>query len=80
MLCPEVRAAWSLKGVGSRFGRTYASEPDRIAEGLAADESVKSADTVLFTASNQLGVAWCVTQLATVKAGMTEVESLAPAA
>ena len=48
-----------LEGFRSRFGRTYAGEPDRIAEELAADEAVKAADTVLFTVPNQLGVAWC---------------------
>ncbi len=60
-----------LEGVRSRFGRTYAGEPDRIAEELAADEAVKAADTVPFTVPNQLGVAWCVTQLTAVKAIMT---------
>ncbi len=38
-----------LEGVRSRFGRTYAGEPDRIAAELAADEAVREADTVLFT-------------------------------
>jgi hypothetical protein len=55
----------------SRFGRTSAGEPDRIAEELAADEAVKPADTVLFTVPNQLGVAWGVTQLTAVKAIIT---------
>ena len=40
----------------SRFGRTYAGEPDKIADELAADEAVLAADTVLFTVPNQLGV------------------------
>ncbi|MGW2933518.1 hypothetical protein ACWDA7_17010 [Streptomyces sp. NPDC001156] len=64
----------------SRFGRTYAGEFDRIAEELATDEAVKAADTVLFTVPNQLRVAWCVTQLTAVKAIMTEVDAMAPAA
>jgi len=42
--------------VGSRFGRTYAGEPDKIADELAADEAVLAADSVLFTVPNQLGV------------------------
>ncbi|GAA2479834.1 LLM class flavin-dependent oxidoreductase [Winogradskya humida] len=45
-----------LEGVRSRFGRTYAGEPDRIAAELAADEAVQAADTILFTVPNQLGV------------------------
>jgi alkanesulfonate monooxygenase SsuD/methylene tetrahydromethanopterin reductase-like flavin-dependent oxidoreductase (luciferase family) len=45
-----------LEGVRSRFGRTYAGEPDKIAGELAADEAVLAADTVLFTVPNQLGV------------------------
>ncbi|MBM2616256.1 LLM class flavin-dependent oxidoreductase [Actinoplanes sp. LDG1-06] len=47
-----------LEGVRSRFGRTYAGEPDRIAEELAADAAVRAADTILFTVPNQLGVAY----------------------
>jgi alkanesulfonate monooxygenase SsuD/methylene tetrahydromethanopterin reductase-like flavin-dependent oxidoreductase (luciferase family) len=47
-----------LGGVRSRFGRTFAGEPDRIAGELAADEAVRAADTVLFTVPNQLGVAY----------------------
>lgn len=69
-----------LKGVRSRFGRTYAGESDRVAEELAADEAVKAAGKVLFTVPNQLGVAWWVTQLTAVKAIMTEVDAMAPAA
>ena len=47
-----------LEGVRSRFGRTFAGEPDRIAAELAADEAVRAADTVLLTVPNQLGVAY----------------------
>jgi alkanesulfonate monooxygenase SsuD/methylene tetrahydromethanopterin reductase-like flavin-dependent oxidoreductase (luciferase family) len=55
-----------LEGVRSRFGRTYAGEPDHIAEELAADEAVRSADTVLFTVPNQLGVAYNARILETI--------------
>jgi alkanesulfonate monooxygenase SsuD/methylene tetrahydromethanopterin reductase-like flavin-dependent oxidoreductase (luciferase family) len=62
-----------LEGVRSRFGRTYAGEPDRIAEELAADEAVRAADTVLFTVPNQLGVAYNARILETI------AEHIAPA-
>ena len=62
-----------LEGVRSRFGRTYAGEPDRIAAELAADEAVRAADTVLFTVPNQLGVAYNARILETV------VRDIAPA-
>jgi alkanesulfonate monooxygenase SsuD/methylene tetrahydromethanopterin reductase-like flavin-dependent oxidoreductase (luciferase family) len=55
-----------LEGVRSRFGRTFAGEPDRIATELAADEAVRAADTVLFTVPNQLGVAYNARILATI--------------
>ncbi|MGK5682511.1 hypothetical protein [Actinoplanes sp. URMC 104] len=55
-----------LEGVRSRFGRTYAGEPDRIAEELAADAAVRAADTVLFTVPNQLGVAYNARILETI--------------
>jgi alkanesulfonate monooxygenase SsuD/methylene tetrahydromethanopterin reductase-like flavin-dependent oxidoreductase (luciferase family) len=45
-----------LEGVKSRFGRTYAGEPEAIAAELARDEAVRAADTILFTVPNQLGV------------------------
>jgi hypothetical protein len=67
-----------LEGVRSRLGRTYAGEPDRIAEELAAVEAVKAAGTVLFTVPNQLAVAWCVTQSTAVKAIMTGGDVMAP--
>jgi len=62
-----------LEGVRSRFGRTYAGEPDRIAAELAADEAVRAADTVLFTVPNQLGVDYNARILATI------AEHIAPA-
>ncbi|WP_067500254.1 LLM class flavin-dependent oxidoreductase [Actinoplanes sp. TFC3] len=55
-----------LEGVRSRFGRTYAGEPGRIAEELAADEAVRAADTILFTVPNQLGVAYNARILETI--------------
>jgi alkanesulfonate monooxygenase SsuD/methylene tetrahydromethanopterin reductase-like flavin-dependent oxidoreductase (luciferase family) len=55
-----------LEGVRSRFGRTYAGEPDRIAEELAEDAAVRAADTVLFTVPNQLGVAYNARMLDTI--------------
>ncbi|SNY44398.1 LLM class flavin-dependent oxidoreductase [Paractinoplanes atraurantiacus] len=55
-----------LEGVRSRFGRTFAGEPDRIAAELAADAAVQSADTILFTVPNQLGVAYNARILETI--------------
>jgi hypothetical protein len=62
-----------LEGVRSRFGRTYAGEPDRIAAEPAADQVVRAADTVLFTVPNQLGVDYNARILATI------AEHIAPA-
>ncbi len=62
-----------LEGVRSRFGRTYSGDPARIAEELAADEAVRSADTVLFTVPNQLGVEYNTRLLSTI------TEHIAPA-
>jgi alkanesulfonate monooxygenase SsuD/methylene tetrahydromethanopterin reductase-like flavin-dependent oxidoreductase (luciferase family) len=55
-----------LEGVRSRFGRTYAGDPARLAEELAADEAVRAADYVLFTVPNQLGVAYNARILETI--------------
>ncbi|MCJ8151114.1 LLM class flavin-dependent oxidoreductase [Shinella sedimenti] len=38
------------------FGRSYADEPDRLIDQLAADEGIREADTLLLTVPNQLGV------------------------
>jgi alkanesulfonate monooxygenase SsuD/methylene tetrahydromethanopterin reductase-like flavin-dependent oxidoreductase (luciferase family) len=38
------------------FGRSYAAEPDLLVEELAEDEAIASADTLLLTVPNQLGV------------------------
>ena len=45
-----------LDGGNARFGKTYAAEPDKLIEDLAADEAIASADTLLLTVPNQLGV------------------------
>ena len=55
-----------LEGVRSRFGRTYAGEPGKIADELAKDEAVRAADTVLFTVPNQLGVEYNARMLETI--------------
>ncbi|MDE3134903.1 MAG: LLM class flavin-dependent oxidoreductase [Acidobacteriota bacterium] len=52
-----------LEGTIARFGRSYAGEPDRIAEELARDPAVQMADTVLLTVPNQLGVEYCARML-----------------
>jgi len=38
------------------FGRTYASEPDRLVDQLRQDSAIAAADTLLLTIPNQLGV------------------------
>jgi alkanesulfonate monooxygenase SsuD/methylene tetrahydromethanopterin reductase-like flavin-dependent oxidoreductase (luciferase family) len=38
------------------FGRSYAAEPDVLAEELAADQAIAAADTLLLTVPNTLGV------------------------
>lgn len=40
------------------FGRSYAGEPEQLVRELAEDEAIKSADTLLLTVPNQLGVAY----------------------
>jgi alkanesulfonate monooxygenase SsuD/methylene tetrahydromethanopterin reductase-like flavin-dependent oxidoreductase (luciferase family) len=45
-----------LEGTAARFGRSYIGEPDDVAEDLARDEAVRSADTLLITVPNMLGV------------------------
>ena len=40
------------------FGRSYAAEPDILAEQLKKDEAIAEADTLLLTVPNQLGVAY----------------------
>ena len=45
-----------LEGVRARFGKSYAGEPDVLAEELAKDAAVREADTLLITVPNMLGV------------------------
>jgi alkanesulfonate monooxygenase SsuD/methylene tetrahydromethanopterin reductase-like flavin-dependent oxidoreductase (luciferase family) len=68
-----------LGGVPSRFGRTYAGEPDVIAAQLAADEAVQAADTLLLTVPNQLGVAYNARMLETIAAHIAPAIGWAPA-
>jgi alkanesulfonate monooxygenase SsuD/methylene tetrahydromethanopterin reductase-like flavin-dependent oxidoreductase (luciferase family) len=62
-----------LEGVRARFGKSYAGEPDRIAEELAKDAAVRDADTLLLTVPNMLGVEYNAHLLQTV------VQHVAPA-
>lgn len=55
-----------LDGGNARFGKTYAGEPDRLAEELAKDAAVQAADTLLLTIPNQLGVEYNTRLLETV--------------
>jgi alkanesulfonate monooxygenase SsuD/methylene tetrahydromethanopterin reductase-like flavin-dependent oxidoreductase (luciferase family) len=48
-----------IDGLRSTFGKTYADTPDKLIEQLRADEAVMSADTLMLTIPNQLGVAYC---------------------
>ena len=45
-----------LDGGPARFGKTYAGEPEQLVKELADDEAIASADTLLLTIPNQLGV------------------------
>ncbi|MGY2078516.1 LLM class flavin-dependent oxidoreductase [Modestobacter sp. SYSU DS0657] len=45
-----------LEGVRARFGKSYAGEPDKLAEELSKDAAVRDADTLLLTVPNMLGV------------------------
>lgn len=45
-----------IDGFRSTFGKTYAAEPDVLIEQLKADAAVMSADTLMLTIPNQLGV------------------------
>jgi alkanesulfonate monooxygenase SsuD/methylene tetrahydromethanopterin reductase-like flavin-dependent oxidoreductase (luciferase family) len=62
-----------LDGGLARFGRTYAGEPDVIAEELSRDAAVRDADTVLLTIPSQLGVEYNAGLLRTI------AEHVAPA-
>jgi alkanesulfonate monooxygenase SsuD/methylene tetrahydromethanopterin reductase-like flavin-dependent oxidoreductase (luciferase family) len=50
----------------ARFGRTYGGEPDQIAAELAQDAAVQTADTLLLTVPNQLGVEYNARMLQTI--------------
>jgi alkanesulfonate monooxygenase SsuD/methylene tetrahydromethanopterin reductase-like flavin-dependent oxidoreductase (luciferase family) len=45
-----------LDGGNARFGKSYAGEPDQLVKELAEDEAIASADTLILTIPNQLGV------------------------
>ena len=57
----------------ARFGKSYAGEPDRLAEELAKDAAVREADTLLLTVPNMLGVDYNAHLLETI------VQHVAPA-
>jgi alkanesulfonate monooxygenase SsuD/methylene tetrahydromethanopterin reductase-like flavin-dependent oxidoreductase (luciferase family) len=61
----EDQVGW-LDGSISRFGRSYAGEPDRIADELARDVAVRAADTILLTVPSQLGVEYNARMLDTI--------------
>ena len=61
----EDQVGW-LDGGNARFGKTYAGEPDRLAEQLAQDAAVQAADTLLLTIPNQLGVEYNARLLETI--------------
>jgi alkanesulfonate monooxygenase SsuD/methylene tetrahydromethanopterin reductase-like flavin-dependent oxidoreductase (luciferase family) len=48
-----------IDGGIARFGKTYAGPPEQLIEQLAEDEAIASADTLLLTIPNQLGVDYC---------------------
>jgi alkanesulfonate monooxygenase SsuD/methylene tetrahydromethanopterin reductase-like flavin-dependent oxidoreductase (luciferase family) len=55
-----------LEGVRARFGKSYAGEPDQLAEELAKDAAVREADTLLLTVPNMLGVEYNARLLETI--------------
>lgn len=55
-----------LDGAIARFGKSYAGEPDAIAEELRRDAAVRNADTLLLTVPNQLGVEFNARMLETI--------------
>jgi alkanesulfonate monooxygenase SsuD/methylene tetrahydromethanopterin reductase-like flavin-dependent oxidoreductase (luciferase family) len=48
-----------IDGGIARFGKTYAASPEKLIDQLAKDEAIASADTLLLTIPNQLGVEYC---------------------
>lgn len=67
-----------LDGALSRFGRTYAGEPDAIAEELRRDVAVRAADTLLLTVPNQLGVEYNARLLETIARDVAPALGWAP--
>ena len=67
------------EGVLARFGRSYVGEPDVIAAELAQDPAVATADTLLLTVPNQLGVDYNAHLLQTVAQDIAPVLGWAPA-
>ena len=61
----EDQVGW-LDGALSRFGRSYAGEPDKIAQELGQDAAVQAADTLLLTVPSQLGVDYNALMLETI--------------
>ncbi len=55
-----------IDGGIARFGKTYAAPPGRLIDQLAQDEAIASADTLLLTIPNQLGVDYCAHVLETL--------------
>ena len=55
-----------IDGGIARFGKTYAAPPEQLTEQLAKDEAIASADTLLLTIPNQLGVDYCAHVLQTL--------------
>jgi alkanesulfonate monooxygenase SsuD/methylene tetrahydromethanopterin reductase-like flavin-dependent oxidoreductase (luciferase family) len=55
-----------LEGVRARFGKSYAGEPDVLAEQLAKDAAVRDADTLILTVPNMLGVEYNAHLLETI--------------
>jgi alkanesulfonate monooxygenase SsuD/methylene tetrahydromethanopterin reductase-like flavin-dependent oxidoreductase (luciferase family) len=73
----EDQVGW-LDGAISRFGRSYSGEPDRIAEELANDAAVQSADTILLTVPSQLGVDYNAAMIETIARDVAPAIGWAP--
>ncbi|HEY7380304.1 MAG TPA: LLM class flavin-dependent oxidoreductase [Gaiella sp.] len=74
----EDQVGW-LDGAVARFGRTYTGEPDVIAAELAKDAAVASADTLLVTVPNQLGVEYNARLLEVIARDVAPAIGWAPA-
>jgi len=55
-----------IDGGIARFGKTYAAPPEQLIDQLTKDEAIASADTLLLTIPNQLGVDYCTHVLETL--------------